>query len=83
MFIKLTSNSIASINIRDILSVRDIESTKPSVLGKVIPSLSEEESNIGYAARIMSHYRLRALRAVQNNEIVGQDHCESNCQRDL
>ena len=72
VFIKLTSNSIASINIRDILSVRDIVSTKPSVLGKVIPSLSEEESNIGYAARIMSHYRLRALPVVQNNEIVGQ-----------
>ena len=31
VFIKLTSNSIASINIRDILSVRDIVSTKPSV----------------------------------------------------
>jgi hypothetical protein len=31
---------------------------------KVIPSLSEEESNIGYAARIMSHYRLRALPVV-------------------
>lgn len=72
VFIKLTSNSIASINIRDMLSVRDIVSTKPSVLGKVIPSLSEEESNIGYAARIMSHYRLRALPVVQNNEIVGQ-----------
>jgi CBS domain-containing protein len=72
VFIKLTSNSIASINIRDILSVRDIVSTKPSVLGKVIPSLSEEESNIGYAARIMSHYRLRALPVVQNDEIVGQ-----------
>jgi hypothetical protein len=30
VFIKMTSNSIASINIRDILSVRDIVSTKPS-----------------------------------------------------
>ena len=72
VFIKLTNNSIVSINIRDILSARDIVSTKPSVLGKVIPSLSEEESNIGYAARIMSHYRLRALPIVQDNEIVAQ-----------
>ena len=72
VFIKLTNNSIVSINIKDILSARDIVSTKPSVLGKVIPSLSEEESNIGYAARIMSNYRLRALPIVQDNEIVGQ-----------
>jgi CBS domain-containing protein len=73
VFIKMASNSIASINIRDILSVRDIVSTKPSILGKIIPSLSEEEGNIGYAARIMSHYRLRALPIVRDtNEIVGQ-----------
>lgn len=73
VFIKTDNKSIASINIRDILSVRDIVSTKPSVIGKVIPSLSEKESNIGYAARIMSHYRLRALPIVQkNNEIIGQ-----------
>ncbi len=31
-----------------------------------------QESNIGHAARIMSHYRLRALPVVQNDEIVGQ-----------
>jgi CBS domain-containing protein len=76
VFVKLPSNSIASINIKDILSVRDIVSTKPSILGKIIPSLSEEEGNIGYAARIMSHYRLRALPIVKDtNEIVGQITC--------
>ena len=73
VFMKLTTNSIASVNVRDILSVRDIVSTKTSTLGKIIPSLSEQESNIGHAARIMSHYRLRALPIVQdNNEIIGQ-----------
>ncbi len=73
VFIKLTSNSIASVNVRDILSVRNITSTKASSVARRIPSLSEQESNIGYAARIMSHYRLRALPIVQdNNKIIGQ-----------
>ena len=31
--------TIASITVRDILPVRDITSAKPSVLGKIIPSL--------------------------------------------
>ncbi|MEM2759617.1 MAG: CBS domain-containing protein [Nitrososphaerales archaeon] len=65
------SNKIASINIRDILGARHIVSAKPSVIGKIVPSLSYD-SNLGYAARIMSYYRLRALPIVENNEIVGQ-----------
>lgn len=65
------SNKIASINIRDILAIRDIASAKPSLIAKIIPSLSFE-SNLGYAAGIMSHYRLRALPIVQRNKIVGQ-----------
>ncbi|HXX98745.1 MAG TPA: CBS domain-containing protein [Candidatus Bathyarchaeia archaeon] len=73
VFIRLTTNSIASVNVRDILSVRNIVSTKASSVARRIPSLSEQESNIGYAARIMSHYRLRALPIVQdNNKIIGQ-----------
>jgi CBS domain-containing protein len=65
------SNKIASINIRDILGTRDIVSAKPSLIGKIVPSLSFE-STLGYASRIMSYYRLRALPIVQHNEIVGQ-----------
>ncbi|MFQ5970141.1 MAG: CBS domain-containing protein [Nitrososphaerales archaeon] len=65
------SDKIASINIREILGIRDIASTKASLIGKIIPTLSFE-SNLGYAARIMSHYRLRALPIVQRNKIVGQ-----------
>jgi CBS domain-containing protein len=73
VFIKLTATSIASVNVRDILSVRNIVSTKASSVAKRIPSLTEQESNIGYAARIMSHYRLRALPIVQDNDkIIGQ-----------
>jgi len=65
------SNKIASINIRDILGTRDIASTKPSLIGKIVPSLSFE-STLGYASRIMSYYRLRALPIMQHKEIVGQ-----------
>jgi CBS domain-containing protein len=76
-----TSASIASVNVRDMLPVRDIVSAKPSVLGKIIPSLSVEDSTIGYAARIMSLYRLRSLPVVQRShdgngkragDIIGQ-----------
>lgn len=69
-FIQL-SNKVASISIRDILGTKNISSAKPSLIGKIIPSLSYE-STLGYAARIMSYYRLRALPIVQKKEIVGQ-----------
>jgi CBS domain-containing protein len=70
VFIPL-ANKVADINIRDVLSVRDIASAKPSVIGKIIPSLSYE-NNVGHAARILSYYRLRALPVEENGEIVGQ-----------
>jgi CBS domain-containing protein len=70
VFIPL-ANKIACINIRDLLSIRDITAARPSVLGKIVPSLSLK-SNVGYAARIMSLYRLRALPVVENNDPVGQ-----------
>lgn len=65
------ADKIASVNIRDILSARDITSAKPSILGKIIPSLSPD-SSVGYACRIMSYYRLRALPVVEKGELVGQ-----------
>jgi CBS domain-containing protein len=70
VFIPL-AHKVADINIRDVLSVRDIASAKPSVIGKIIPSLSRED-NIGHAARILSYYRLRALPVEKNGQIVGQ-----------
>jgi predicted transcriptional regulator len=70
LFVPL-SNKIASVNIRDILGTRDIAAAKPSLIGKIVPSLSIE-SKLGYAARIMNHYRLRALPIVQHNKIIGQ-----------
>ena len=71
VFIPL-ANKIACINIRDLLSIRDITAARPSVLGKIVPSLSLK-SNVGYAARIMSLYRLRSLPVVtENNDLIGQ-----------
>jgi CBS domain-containing protein len=65
------NEKVASINMRDILEYRDIDHAKPSILGKVIPSLSRDD-RIGYAARIMSSYRLRALPIVEDGVVVGQ-----------
>jgi CBS domain-containing protein len=54
------SGRVVSITMRDVLESRHIDYAKSSAVGKIAPSLSYE-SNIGYASRIMSHYRLRAL----------------------
>lgn len=69
-FIPLSSK-VAYMSIRDIIGSRDIASQRASLTGKIVPSLSFE-STLGYAARIMSHYRMRALPIVHNNGIVGQ-----------
>lgn len=64
--------SISSINIRDILPIRDISSAKIPLLGKRITALTNEDT-IGQAARIMSLYRLRALPIVdERQEIIAQ-----------
>jgi CBS domain-containing protein len=70
VFIPL-SGKVAAITIRDLLGVRNITSTKPSVLGKIIPTLNPNAS-IAEAVRLMSLYRLRALPLVEKNDIVGQ-----------
>lgn len=64
-------NKVASINMRDVLGYRDISSARPSTLGKITPTLTREQ-NLGYAARVMTRYRLRALPVVEQNKIVGQ-----------
>jgi CBS domain-containing protein len=68
----LTYNEkVASINMRDILEYRDIDHAKPSLLGKMVPVLKRDD-RIGYAARIMSGYRLRALPVVEDGKVIGQ-----------
>jgi CBS domain-containing protein len=69
----LVGTAVIGINVRDILLVRDISATKPSLLGKRIPALTLTD-NIGHAARLMSLYRLRALPVIESHhgEIIGQ-----------
>jgi CBS domain-containing protein len=64
-------NKITTINLRDILSVRDVHSQKLNSIAKITPTI-EENSNIGRAAGIMSLYRLRSLPVIEDGEIIGQ-----------
>ena len=65
------SGKIAAFNIRDIIGAKDIKTTRPSLVGKIIPQLNRK-SVVGEAARIMSHYRMRTLPVVQNGRVEGQ-----------
>ncbi|MGB5091027.1 MAG: CBS domain-containing protein [Nitrososphaeraceae archaeon] len=70
VFIEL-SGKIGVLTIRDIIGIKDITTTRPSLVGKIIPELNRD-SVIGEAARIMSHYRMRTLPVVHNGKIEGQ-----------
>jgi CBS domain-containing protein/ribosome-associated translation inhibitor RaiA len=70
VFIEL-SGKIGALTIRDIIGIKDIVTTRPSLVGKIIPELTRD-SVIGEAARIMSHYRMRTLPVVRNGKIEGQ-----------
>ena len=70
VFIEL-SGKIGAFTIRDIIGIKDITTTRPSLVGKIIPELNRD-SVISEAARIMSHYRMRTLPIVHNGKIEGQ-----------
>ena len=70
VFIEL-SGKIGALTIRDIIGIKDITTTRPSLVGKIIPELNRD-SVISEAARIMSHYRMRTLPVVHNGKIEGQ-----------
>ena len=61
IFIHFAGTAVVDINIRDILSARDITNAKPSILGKRIPTLADKDT-IGHAARIMSPTGLEHFR---------------------
>lgn len=65
------SGRIVGYNVRDIIGVNDIASSKLSAIGKVIPTLSPTDK-ISEAARILSLYRLRALPIIDKHNIIGQ-----------
>ncbi len=64
-------NKITAINLRDILSARDVHSQKLNSIAKSTPTI-EEDSNISSAAGLMSLYRLRSLPVIEDGEIIGQ-----------
>ena len=70
IFIEL-SGKTAALTIRDIIGIKDIKTTRPSLVGKIIPELTTD-SVIGEASRIMSHYRIRTLPVIHNGKIDGQ-----------
>jgi len=70
VFIEL-SGKVAALNIRDIIGAKDIKTTRPSLVGKIIPELNRK-SVVSESARIMSHYRMRTLPVVQNGRVEGQ-----------
>ena len=70
VFIEL-SGKIGALTIRDIIGIKDIITTRPSLVGKIIPELNRD-SVISEAARIMSLYRMRTLPIVHNGKIEGQ-----------
>ncbi|MEM2856153.1 MAG: CBS domain-containing protein [Candidatus Nitrosocaldaceae archaeon] len=64
-------NKIVSINIRDILEYKNIDTAKPSLVGKVVPTLKRGDT-IAHAAGLLTHYRLRALPVVEDSKVIGQ-----------
>jgi CBS domain-containing protein len=64
-------NKITSINLIDILSARDVNSQNLNSITKMTPTIVED-SNIEEAASIMSHYRLRSIPVIEDEEIIGQ-----------
>ncbi|TLX85659.1 MAG: CBS domain-containing protein, partial [Thaumarchaeota archaeon] len=70
IFIPL-SGKVATITMRDILGIRNITSSKPPTVRKIIPTLNSD-CTIAEAVRLLSLYRLRALPIMEKNEILGQ-----------
>lgn len=64
-------NKITSINLRDILSARDVTPQNLNSIAKTTPTIAED-SNIEEAVNIMSYYRLRSIPVIEDEEIIGQ-----------
>jgi CBS domain-containing protein len=64
-------NKITAINLTDILSARDFNTQKLNSITKITPTIAED-NNIEEAANIMSHYRLRSIPVIEDEEIIGQ-----------
>ena len=63
-------DKVVSLNIRDILEYKNVHTAKPSLVGKVIPTLKKGDI-LSKAAGLLAHYRVRALPVVEDS-IIGQ-----------
>ncbi len=66
----MEGKDVLTISARELLGVKDIESTKIRSLLRKIQPLSKNDT-IEKAAAILSHYRMRSVPVVERNEIVG------------
>jgi CBS domain-containing protein len=66
----MEGKDVLTISARELLGVKDIESTKIRSLLRKIQPLSRNDT-IEKAAAILSHYRMRSVPVVERNEIVG------------
>ncbi|MEO9308450.1 CBS domain protein [Nitrosotalea sinensis] len=66
----MEGKDVLTISARELLGVKDIESTKIRSLLRKIQPLSKNDT-IEKAAAILSHYRMRSVPVVERDEIVG------------
>jgi predicted transcriptional regulator len=66
----MKGNSIFTINVKDLLAVRDIPKMKAGSLLRRIQPLSKS-STLEEAASMLTHYRMRSAPVVDKNQIIG------------
>jgi len=66
----MDGKDVLTISARDLLSAKDIENMKVKPLLQKIQSLTKNDT-IEKAAAILSHYRMRSVPVVEDNQLVG------------
>ena len=66
----MKGNTVFTINVRDLLAVRDIPKMKADSLLRRIQPLSKS-STLEEAASMLTHYRMRSAPVVDKNQIIG------------
>jgi len=66
----MKGNAVFTINVKDLLSVRDIPKMKADSLLRRIQPLSKS-STLEEAASMLTHYRMRSVPVVDKNQIIG------------
>ncbi len=66
----MDGKDVLTIGVRDLLSAKDVENMKVKPLLRKIQSLSKNDT-VEKAAAILSHYRMRSVPIVEDNQIIG------------